>query len=110
MKKLILLCSALAVAALSFTSCTTTGDPGADVQSFWNSPAIQTELATIQAEAIAFINSYIQSNLGSVKRTALSANSPAVRATVAHLRAKYPKVPETVLRGAAIEAANGSNP
>lgn len=94
---------------LAFTSCKTTGDIGADTQSFWNSDAVQTQLQLIQNEAFAFLNNYLAGMMGSAgpksKAMAASPNSEAQKATVAHLKAKFPGVPETVLVGAAARAA-----
>lgn len=106
--KLTALFSLIAIAiTLSLTSCKSTGDIGADTQGFWNSAAVQTELTAIQSEAITFLNNYLAGQMGASKSRSLAASptSAAQRATVAHLKAKFPNVPDTVLEGAAAKAA-----
>ena len=88
----------------TFQSCAFTGHPMTDLQTFWNSPALQAELATIQAQATTFINAWITSHLGA---RASTSNTALLNATVADLRAKHPNVPDVVLRGAAEKALAG---
>lgn len=92
--------AALLPLAFTFGGCQTTGDPGADTQSFWNSPAMQAELTAIQNAAFTFLNGWISSHTGAAR-----ASTSAKDATFAHLKAKYPTVPNQVLRGAVDEAA-----
>lgn len=102
--------SLIAIAiTLSLTSCQSTGNIGADTQSFWNSTAVQTELTAIQNEAVTFLNNWLAGQLGASKSRSLAAspNSAGQKATVAHLKAKFPNVPDTVLEGAAAKAAAG---
>lgn len=88
----------LIAVSFSFSSCETTGDPGADAKGFWNSAAVQAELVQIRDLAFNFLNTFLQNKLGSPR---LSVASPDVQAaisqTVDKLQVRYPQVPRSML-------------
>lgn len=100
--KLIHTIGALALlSVITITGCKTTGSVGTDLQGFWNSPAMQTELTTIQNAAMSFLNGFLVTHVGASK-----SSTAAKDATLAHLETLYPNVPNVVLRGAVDKAVS----
>lgn len=103
MKKIPSIVIAAVLAVSLFTSCAT--DQGGNVGTFWNSPAVQAELQTIQSAAFTFINAWLSSHVGATRSA--SAQNAAIDACVADLKTKHPNAPDAVLRGAAQKAVAG---
>jgi hypothetical protein len=92
----------LAGFTLSFSSCQTTGNVVTDLQGFWNSPNVQTELQSIQTMAFNFVTAFVTAHIGGT--TKLKASSPVVIAAtdqyVTAIKAKFPDAPDSVIRNA----------
>jgi hypothetical protein len=98
-----ILYSLVAVALLALTSCATNpfSNVGTDVKNFWNSPAVQAEIASAEQIAENFFLNWFTTHLGATRNAKSASGQSVINGATAAIKAQHPDMPDSVARNIA---------